>query len=349
MPAIAGVVGIAGIVAALVAILLLIAYPQIVRPLIVAGLSQVPLVGGWLVRNADDVSMRAYAEAAKWALVAVSPFTDLLRRFRVAWFLYTDKTTNAIVQLTLAAWGLRYQVIPATVTQMTDYANQVYSWSVQFTTSVYARATAFAQALHDQETAFANQVYSWSVQFTTSVYARATAFAQALHDQAIGFAQALHSQAIQYARDLQAQETQYAQALHAQAIGFAEDAFGRSIEFEQKLYGDATRYAEGLAKVDREYAQRVGAGAIAFAAAAAGAVAVDLAELKGRDCIRYCNALGGLGRALQGLADLGAGAALMALAVEMLRNPKAAYGEAEAVFMPLAKGAEGVVRETLGI
>ncbi len=303
------------------ALLLIVAFAPLFRALIQTGLQSIPLVGGWIASHTDQLLFSAYARAVSWALPALSPFTDFIRRLRVGWFLWSDKAVHLMVEATLAAWRLRWQWLPWTLDQANAYANQVYSWSVAFTVSIYQRATQYADYLHALETQFAEQVYSWSVAFTVSIYQRATQYADYLHALQTAYAQAIGTQAIRYAQQLAGQAADYARALHAQAIGFAEDAFGRAIEYEQRLYGDATRYAERLAQADRAYTQAVGAQALAYAATATGVIAAELADLQQKGCIRYCSPLGDLGALLQGLEDLGLAALLVALAEESIRNP----------------------------
>lgn len=323
MPAIAGVAALDVVVVALVALILAVALFPLFRPLISGALADIPVVGTWLSDNVDLLLFRGYVSALTWIGQAISPWSDLVRRVRVALTLWTETTTQFAEQTYAHVWLLRYFTIPESARQVEQLA---LGW--------VRDAERYALALAEQGAAYARELFRGAAAYALGLFTAAIAYVQASTATTIAYVQASTASALRYARDLSAADVAYTQAAVAGAENYARALFTESISYTQvavlgaerlaeRIGADAEGYARALERVAVQHADQVGAAVGAAAAAQAARVASRVASIEDSPCQQFCGPLGELGALLGGLEAAGLTAILLGMISEARSDPAA--------------------------
>ena len=295
------------IAVALVAILILLAFTPLQR-IIVALVSQLPVVGGWIVQNSVGAIDRAYAQVAGWAVHSIGPLVAVI----FLPFFYLDHFNKAAQGSILQTMYALRRVVDNTIPRNLQVAKQ-FAWDVG------------QNAMH----------FAWDVG------QQAEHFAWDVGQNVTHYAEALFGQAETYARQLVGDLETLVRQLNAQALGFAEDAFGRAIDFEQRLYNDASRFAEREGVLARDWARTLFDQANAFTLATVAAVAIRVTAIERSKCQQFCSPLGDLGQLLQDVEDAALVALLLAMAGEMARDPRGAARSIDSLIGPQVRELTG--------
>lgn len=334
---------------ALVALVFAWALWNMFHPFIVQALSQVPVIGGYVVGAADSMLWRVWNAQAGWASSALYPLATLVwvpvHSMETLYNLLTDGLSKLHNQHAFTV----YQRLPEAVNRAVNYTTALHQQAINYAEALHQQAVNYAQALHQQAVNYAEALHAQAINYAQALHQQAINYVEALHAQAITYAQALHAQATQYAEALHAQAITYAQALQAQALNYADQLYQRSLEYEQRLFGQSIDYTERTHAQENAYAQTLYQQAVTYAEAAAGAVAAQVIELEGRPCMRFCDPLGGLGQALQEIEDLAMVAVLVELAVDGIHDPRGTAQAVTGALGGLVQDAAADVRQLAGI
>ena len=328
------------IAVALVAILILLAFTPLQR-IIVALVSQLPVVGGWIVQNSVGAIDRAYAQVAGWAVHSIGPLVAVI----FLPFFYLDHFNKAAQGSILQTMYALRRVVDNTIPRNLQVAKQ-FAWDVgqnamHFAWDVGQQAEHFAWDVGQQAEHFAWDVGQNVTHYAEALFGQAERFAWDVGQNVSHYAEALFGQATTYARQLVGDLETLVRQLNAQALGFAEDAFGRAIDFEQRLYNDAIRFAEREGVLARDWARTLFDQANAFTLATVAAVAIRVTAIERSKCQQFCSPLGDLGQLLQDVEDAALVALLLAMAGEMARDPRGAARSIDSLIGPQVRELTG--------
>lgn len=337
------------VIIALVGLIIAFAFFMIVRPPLQAIVNAVPLIGGVLANAMDGAIWWAYSQSVNVAAAAIRGVGEVFAY--PPWRLHQlfDNAGAAASSAAAAAWRVRWVTIPLLSSQLTSLAywardaaiavalqvetdvvglvwNRYYAVEADLDTAI-GQLTSLAYWARDAAIAVALQVEHDVVGLVWNRY-------QAVETDLASEASAITGLVAQVDTDLQGliwDRWRAAEADAGAALGAAEAEIGRAIDG-----------ARAEARAEAGAAEAAGI-------AAAGVVAAELAQLMERDCIKFCNPLGGLGSILQDIEDTALIAALVALAAEGVRDPEGTAQGVDGLFGGLVGGVAGDIRAMAGV
>lgn len=302
-------------------------------------ISGVPLIGAWLAENNERLIVFLYGQLATWANAALGALSSLLEILAGLEYETAQQLLNFTSATHETLLHLRNVVIPAAVRQAEAYGEarlgavsselgQRIQAARALAAAEFAAALARADREYVQAVGYAQTLAVWSAAYAGRLWASATGYAQGLFAQAVNESRAGEARAESYAAAEATQGVEFTRQAYASAIGYA-DWVGQTAEgYAEALTGGAIRQAEGE-----------NARTLAYATAAATALAAAVAAIENSPCMQRCMTLGQLGAELEGLDAI----ALAALVIEATRDPQAFAREFQAEFGPVIE----IVRETL--
>lgn len=303
-----------------------------VKPLVVTG----PTWGDIIKAIEGPLSAaRGWVDGSIWNVIrAVWAWQNSHVQFLNAIGVHVESTHNALSSIT-------YTRIPAARAAAHTEAQQVYHDSLDYAGQVDADATRKA-----------NQAQINSVNFARAAAAAVDAHAVQLTGQAEQYAGQLSAQDQAFTRAVGAAADAYAKALSDEGLAFTQQAVGDAEKFAAQVGADANAYTDAVAHTLINALQQAEQAGYSYTGAAVSSQVVPLTaslaqvteavrELEQSDCMKFCNPLGGLGAALEGI-DL---ALILGMVATALADPDGV----RAVLEDVAGDVEKVADEGLGL
>jgi len=309
------------ILVAFVLLLLAFAAVQLFRPLLVAVLSQMPIVGVWVAVRVNGLLVAITAIMAGEINAASGIITNLITAvFNDVWG-NRVWTGYALEHAWSAINFIANVLIPVKMAEQAAYTTMVWVNTSAHTDAVWAGVTAHTDFVWKVTGEHTDFVWAASTAYTSAVWKAATDHADFVWRESTAFTQRSVSDLAAHVDYVWTTTAGYAEALTGQEMRRALDA-ERQLAIDIAVVGaGAIGTVENLWQQETSRA-RGAEGAIATAGAAAvAAVAARVAEIEDSPCQRYCGPLGELGQLLQGLADVALPALLVALAEEAIQHP----------------------------
>jgi hypothetical protein len=318
------VAAIAPLIIALVALIALWGLYTLLRPMLVALLRRIPLIGGELSLLADAIITDAYnyglAQAKRlardvlgWVMAPVHWIASLI-----------ESISGTLQDIYTAIYNLRYIIIPrlintalGTVQGWVNSANafsyKLFQAGVTYTLTQITALTAWTRAQIGAVTSYAQGLFHQAIAYAQAGLNAANAYATSLFHQAIAYTQQESATLAAYTQTLFHQAIAYTGAQVTDLENWAEARFNTLQAWVGAEVGALSR-AIALARAD----------SFAFTAAAVGAVEADLSKLK-TDCTdNLCGGLSDLATLFNALTSILDDAAIAGLVYEFAHDPAAA-------------------------
>ena len=334
---------------ALVGLLIAFAFFPLVRPPLNAIVSAVPLIGGTLANAMDGAIWWAYSQSINVAAAAIRGAGEIFSVPTMMQHWLTDNVGAAAASAAMAAWRISHITIPLIVSQLTSLAYWARDAAIAVALQVEHDVAGLAWTLYGMAIAHADQ---WGINLeglAWTLHSMAIAHADEWGINLEGLIWAVHGLEVQYVDGAIAAVVARQDVLYADAIGYADKMAQEAERYAEGIDAQTRQWAAGELGAVERYAEGLNAATLAQALAASGAVARELAQLEERDCIKFCNPLGGLGSLLQDLEDAGMLALLLALLGETVNDPAAVLGDVSSVVAPIVQEIGQGVSELAGI
>lgn len=347
--AVAALPVLAAVILAALALLLIYGTVPMFRPLIEAGLGRLPLVGSWLISNANRVLLDAELQALRWASVGVGAFRDFIDRIRVLSYLLTAALVLALEDTTLRLVRIVTVHIPASEKRTTDYAGQLYQRAVSFTEQQIRIANAYAAALALGAIQYAAQLARQTQDYARALANGVLAYARDRFSDAIRYTQQVGAADQAYTERSTRQTQEYARSIGADAIGYAARVGVEANRYTERVGAQAEDYARSLERIAIGYARDLNKEAVDYTTASVAVVAEAVTAIQRSPCMRYCSPLGDLGSLLQQVEDVGLAALILALAGEAFHDPRGTARSVEGAIGPEVRDLVQVAAATAGV
>jgi hypothetical protein len=341
---IAGVaVGMADIVIALTAALLLAIMLNMMRPTIVVGLSQIPIAGAWLAQHADVVINDVVHATSDWALSAQHALTQLITITWTAGWNWIVGVDDALFAAYNAMHRILFAAIPAAQHAAEMYAGQLYNEAANYARTLVAPLAAQIAGALSTAARYADQRAQEAMNYADSRFAQAEADAQqaatatlaaanaavaAVENEFRGIEAGIDAQIAQAEADAVAQARDLVTAAHDELVSI-DDGISNALD---QLRTDVT------GALDSTLAQ-----AIAAATALALPLTAALQDIENSPCMQSCSILGALGQSL-GALD---GVALIALVAAAANDPSGVTDALHNDVAPIVQAAADDARAAL--
>lgn len=334
---------------ALLGLLIAFAFFPMVRAPLYAVVNAVPLIGGVLAAAMDSAIWWAYSQSINVAAGAIRGAGEIFSVPTMMQHWLTDNVGAAAASAAMAAWRISHITIPLIVSQLTSLAYWARDAAIQFAAQVEHDVVGLIWDRFNASIQFAAQVEHDVAGLAWDLYYQATAFAAQVEHDVVGLVwnryQAVEADLGAEAAaitGLVAQVDTNLQGLIWDRWRAAEADAGAALGATEAELGRAIDGARAEARAEAGAAQAAGI-------AAAGVVAAELSRLMERDCIKFCNPVGGLGSILQDLEDIGLEALLLGLIAEAVSDPQAVLADVSSVVAPIVEDIGQGVTELAGI